>query len=179
MDLAPSGRSPEPRREQAERPLTFARAAAASGVTPLKAERRRVPPPQPAPVPPPRNARPDFVLESADDWLEGYQRSAGARVVARLRGTPVATLDLHGADVASARRRLFAFLAAQRGPVSRLVLVIVGKGRHSPGGRAVLRQEIGEWLSSGPAAGRVLAFRSAPPALGGSGGVLVLLKSER
>jgi DNA-nicking Smr family endonuclease len=55
------------------------------------------------------------------------------------------------------------------------VLVIVGKGKHSPGGRAILRQEVATWLSRPPAAQHVLAFRTAPAALGGTGGVTVLL----
>jgi DNA-nicking Smr family endonuclease len=100
-------------------------------------------------------------------------------VLAKLRGTPRATLDLHGATAESARRQLALFLAAQRAPVRALVLVIVGKGRHSPGGHAVLRQEIATWLSTAPAAPHVLAFRTAPRELGGSGGVVVLLAPTR
>ncbi|HEX5099689.1 MAG TPA: Smr/MutS family protein, partial [Polyangiaceae bacterium] len=97
------------------------------------------------------------------------------RVLERLRGAPRATLDLHGLRVAIARHRLAGFI--ERAPYSgtALLLVIVGKGRHSPGGRPVLAGEISSWLSTGSNARRVLAFRSAPPELGGSGGVLVLL----
>ncbi len=158
--------------ERATTELVFARAAAALGVEALPRDRGRVRAPKgrtPAVVPP----APEFVLREEDGWVEGYRRELGPRVIARLRGTPRATLDLHGARVASARGKLASFLARAR--AGTLVLIVVGKGRHSPAGQAVLAREIGVWLSTGSPARRVVAFCTAPPELGGSGGVLVLL----
>ena len=56
----------------------------------------------------------------------------------------------------------------------RCVLVIHGKGLNSPGGEAVMRKLARHWLAQHP---RVLAYCDAPPRYGGSGAVLVLLKS--
>ena len=118
---------------------------------------------------------PEFELLEQEDWVEGYRSDCGPGARRRLRGTCTATLDLHGHDVRSARTALVNFLAAERARGRALVLVIVGKGKHSPGGRAILREEVATWLSRPPAALHVLAFRTAPAALGGSGGVTVLL----
>jgi DNA-nicking Smr family endonuclease len=162
----------------AERPATFAEALVGSDIAPLAQGNRRVP------ARPAKEARPapvhwQFSIEEEDAWLSGYRLDAGANVLTRLRGAPRATLDLHGESADGARRRLAPFLAAQRVSVSAIVLVIVGKGRHSPGGHAVLRQEISTWLTTAPLATHVLAFRTAPRELGGSGGVLVLLAPTR
>ena len=46
-------------------------------------------------------------------------------------------------------------------------------------GEGALRSELPVWLTTGPSASRVLAFRSAPARLGGSGAVLVLVTSAR
>jgi DNA-nicking Smr family endonuclease len=118
---------------------------------------------------------PEFELIEQDDWIEGYRSDSSPSARRRLRGTCTATLDLHGHDLRSARAALLNFLAAERARGRALVLVIVGKGKHSPGGRAILRQEVATWLSRPPAAQHVLAFRTAPPDLGGTGGVTVLL----
>lgn len=115
------------------------------------------------------------MVREEDGWLEGYRSKLGPRVLERVRGNPRATLDLHGLKVSNARDRLAVFLSHAPYPTAAVVLVIVGKGRHSPGGRPVLAGEISTWLSRGSGARRVLAFRTAPPELGGSGSVLVLV----
>jgi len=84
-------------------------------------------------------------------------------------------LDLHGNHRDAARKLLQEFLheATQRG--MRCVLVIHGKGTNSRDGEAVLRKLARHWLSQHP---RVLGYCDAPPGQGGSGAVLVLLKSN-
>jgi DNA-nicking Smr family endonuclease len=57
----------------------------------------------------------------------------------------------------------------------RVVIVVHGKGEHSPRGQSVLRGEIAAWLSQGRAARHVAAFATAPEDHGGTGAVLVLL----
>jgi DNA-nicking Smr family endonuclease len=165
----------------AELPATFAEAVVGSDIAPLARGTRRVPA-RPSAAARPALEPSKFSVEEDEGWLSGYRSDLGAGLLAKLRGTPRATLDLHGESAETARRRLALFLAAERTSVRALVLVIVGKGRHSPDGHAVLREEIAAWLSTPPAAAHVLAFRTAPRELGGSGAVLVLLapmRSER
>ncbi|HEX6277328.1 MAG TPA: Smr/MutS family protein [Polyangiaceae bacterium] len=161
-----SARSPEPR------PKNFADAMKGEGTVPLREGVRRVPPSR---LPKPNAVvaeGPAFSLTCEEDWVEGHRAGLSASVRRRLGGTPTATLDLHGYDSDAARRRVARFVATERHRGRELVLVIVGKGRHSAGGRAVLRGEIAEWLA---ATAGVLAFRTAPRELGGSGAVVVLL----
>jgi len=160
-------------------PPSFAEVAAATGVVVWERAPERIPALPRRPATAPRLPPVELVLEQHEDWLEGYRRDLGARTLSRLRGMPQATLDLHGADVKSAERRLAVFLAAERARGATIVLVIVGRGRHSPGGEGILKREIGTWLSVGPTTAHVLAFRTAPPNLGGSGGVLVLLAPRK
>jgi DNA-nicking Smr family endonuclease len=158
--------------------LSFYEAAAALGTKPLRGERGRVRPPRP-PASTRSGAVPEFVVDGDELTVAGYRQELGVRVLARLQATPSATLDLHRTTTAVARVRLATFLAAQASKGAVLVLVIVGKGRHSPGGEGVLRGAIAELLTAGAAGRSVLAFRSAPRALGGSGAVLVLVDARR
>lgn len=159
-----------------EQNLSFADAAKALGVESLPPGSRRVEPPEPR-VPPVVKPEPDFVVREEEAWVEGYRRELGVRALGRLRAKPRATLDLHGVRLAAAEKRLADFIAHAPYDAPAIVLVIVGKGRHSPGGRRVIGGEIGTWLSRGANAQRVLAFCTAPPELGGSGSILVLLKA--
>ncbi len=86
-----------------------------------------------------------------------------------------ARLDLHGRTAEEAEREVEAFLAAMRARGERCVLLIVGRGEHSPGGRAVLRGEVSAWLSQGASKRHVAAFASATQEDGGQGAVYVLL----
>ena len=79
-----------------------------------------------------------------------------------------------------AREALEAFVRKRRAEGDRVVVVVHGKGTHSPRGVAVLRGEIGAWLSQGRAAREVAAFTSileddSADAACGSGALLVLL----
>jgi DNA-nicking Smr family endonuclease len=159
-------RSPEPR------PKNFADAMKGEGTVPFREGVRRVPPSRLSKTRAALAERPEFSVTRDEDWLEGHRVGLSASVRRLLGGTPTATLDLHGHDSDAARRKVTRFVATERDRGRRLVLVIVGKGRHSAGGRGVLRDEIAEWLS---ASAGVLAFRTAPRELGGSGAVVVLL----
>jgi DNA-nicking Smr family endonuclease len=170
-------RAPDVEKAAPRAELTFSEAATRTGVRALPERPRSIGRAQrnvsgPA-LEPARTPR--FTVSTADERTQGYRTDAGPRALERLRRAPSATLDLHGARVERAREMLVAFLAAERARGRELVLVIVGKGRHSPGGRGVLRDEVADWLTGVPAARDVVAFESAPPRWGGSGGVLVLL----
>jgi DNA-nicking Smr family endonuclease len=160
-------------------PRTFSDRMVREGTARLEKRVRRVPPP------PARRAvslptdAPTFRVEREEDFVAGYRSDLSASTRSRLRGTPMATLDLHHHDTEAARKHITRFLSEARALRRELVLVIVGRGRHSPGGHAVLRHEVDGWLTTPPAATHVLAFRTAPRDLGGSGGIVVLLAPAR
>jgi DNA-nicking Smr family endonuclease len=86
-----------------------------------------------------------------------------------------ARLDLHGLRAQEAKDKLVDFLRVASSRGERCVLVIHGKGEHSPFGMGVLRGEIAAWLSQGRGSHVVLAFASAQEPDGGSGATYVLL----
>jgi DNA-nicking Smr family endonuclease len=86
-----------------------------------------------------------------------------------------ARLDLHGLAAGEAREQVERFLAEKRSHGERCVLVIHGRGEHSPRGAGVLRGEIAAWLSQGRASAHVAAFATATEDDGGEGAVYVLL----
>ena len=96
----------------------------------------------------------------------------------RRRGNlPVdARLDLHGMGAREARGQLELFLRTMRARGERCVLVIHGKGSHSPQGLGVLRGEIAAWLSQGASSVHVAAFTTASEGDGGEGAVYVLVR---
>jgi DNA-nicking Smr family endonuclease len=87
-----------------------------------------------------------------------------------------ARLDLHGLTVPQARAQLELFLRTTRVRGERCVLVIHGKGEHSPHGSGILRGEIGAWLAQSAASEHVAAFATASVTDGGEGAVYVLLR---
>ena len=128
-----------------------------------------------------RQARSEFerLLESgpleAGDSMRYRRDGISPRVLRRLgRGHYAVAdeLDLHHADVRQAESMLRSFLAEPRDAGGGCVRIVHGKGLHADGAPAlknmvdrVLRQRAD-----------VLAFHSAPPAQGGTGAVLVLLR---
>ncbi|MGC2167026.1 MAG: Smr/MutS family protein [Gallionella sp.] len=84
-------------------------------------------------------------------------------------------LDLHGSRRDAARQLLVDFLHDTALNDMRCILVVHGKGMNSPGGESVLRNLTRNWLAQHP---QVLAYCDATPRLGGSGALLVLLKSK-
>ena len=90
-----------------------------------------------------------------------------------------ARLDLHGLDREEAEAATESFLGGALHAGRRVVLVICGKGHGSPGGEAVLKRWLADWLASGPRATSVLAFCSAQPKDGGTGAVYVLLRRRK
>ncbi len=68
-------------------------------------------------------------------------------------------LDLHGFGVADAIAATERFLEEARASGIDTVRIVYGKGRHSPGGRGVLREVIPRWLA---ADGRHLVASATP-----------------
>lgn len=83
------------------------------------------------------------------------------------------SLDLHGLASDAARSLLQQFLRESLLQGLRSVRIIHGKGLHGRTGEGILRIRARHWLTQCP---EVLAFCEAPPAQGGGGAVLVLLK---
>ena len=86
-----------------------------------------------------------------------------------------ASLDLHGLTTEGARTELGRFLAIARHSGIRCVRIVHGKGTRSPNNVAVIRNKVRLSLSRRD---EVLAFCDAAPADGGTGAVIVLLKSS-
>jgi DNA-nicking Smr family endonuclease len=121
-----------------------------------------------------------FALTHEGERIEGRAPGVDARTVRRLKsGEPrvEARLDLHGRAREAALDELERFVRSSRASGRRALLIIHGRGANTPDGRAVLKPLVWRWLSSSRAAGAaVLAFVSAPPAQGGDGATLVLLR---
>jgi DNA-nicking Smr family endonuclease len=120
-------------------------------------------------------------FEVSDDGkrLEGRRLDLGTSTWRRLRmgDLPIdARLDLHGMNADGAREALEVFLREKRVRRDRVVLVIHGRGEHSPAGLGVLRGEIAAWLSQGRASQHVAAFATARQDDGGEGALYVLLR---
>jgi len=87
-----------------------------------------------------------------------------------------AQCDLHGLTAREAEREVHRFVRQSQQAGRRWVLIIVGKGLHSPGGKGTLQEQMIGALSKRAPARFVLAFRTAPRHLGGSGALVVRLR---
>lgn len=85
-----------------------------------------------------------------------------------------AQLDLHGFIVDEARLQVAAFLAQCKKNKVRCVRIIHGKGLGSRNREPILKHKLRHWLMQKD---EVIAYAEAPKVDGGSGAVLVFLKS--
>jgi DNA-nicking Smr family endonuclease len=81
------------------------------------------------------------------------------RAAAPAVATPPPLLDLHGLGVKDAIVATARFLAESQAAGAPEVRIVYGKGRHSPGGRGVLREVVPRWLD---AEGRAWVESAAP-----------------
>lgn len=120
-----------------------------------------------------------FEVEDDGRRVEGRRVDLPAESLRQLRRGVVpidARVDLHGMHAGDAREALEKFLREKRARGEKCVLIVHGKGEHSPRGQSVLRGEIAAWLSQGPASEHVAAFATALAEDGGEGAVYVLLR---
>jgi DNA-nicking Smr family endonuclease len=118
-------------------------------------------------------------VEEVGESVVGLARGIDRRLVKRLRAGhyPIdGELDLHEHTVAAAEAELERFLQKARADGKRCLLVIHGRGLRSGSEGPVLRPAVWRSLSEGRQRRHLLAFTSAPPAHGGTGAVLVLLR---
>ena len=160
---------------------------AVAGVKPLK-RAKRVALKAPAPPPVPQQRRRDEIAAlaeslsgplSADDALDtgeelSYLREGMARETLRKlrRGHWVIQdgVDLHGLNRDQASATVVEFLEHCLARGLRCVRIVHGKGL------GILKAKLGKWL---PQREEVLAYCQAPANQGGSGVLLVLLKTKR
>jgi DNA-nicking Smr family endonuclease len=161
-----------------------------AGVEPLPEPRRRaLERPRPAPVPREtwRDERAALAESlgpiSLDDAIESGEELAFVRnghspgVLRKLRRghwVVEASLDLHGMNRSEAATAVREFLRDCRTRRLGCVRIVHGKGLGSRNREPVLKRKVYHWLKMRD---EVLAFSQAPAAHGGSGAVLVLLKS--
>ncbi len=133
------------------------------------------PPPRPAPVP--RGLR----IEVNGGKVAGAAFGVARDLLAKLAAggiAPEAELNLHHAPADSAVHRTQRFVELSCSQRRRCVLVIHGRGQHSGPGGPVLLPALLEALEKKPLDQQVLAVTTAPPRLGGSGALLLLLRRK-
>ena len=112
-----------------------------------------------------------------DDKLSFRRPGVGSDALRKLRcghWVVQARLDLHGLRRDDAREAVAAFVAQGARDGLRCVRVIHGKGLGSVNRQPVLKEKVMRWLTQRE---EVIAFCQAPPFAGGSGALLVLLRS--
>jgi DNA-nicking Smr family endonuclease len=150
-----------------------------------KAKKRVMPAPESAPAPgrapgrtPPRPIEPLKVEREGSGIVLGKRPSTHSSILDALEDPRLeveAECDLHGHTVREAEREVHRFVRGCQQNGKRWVLIIVGKGLHSPDGKGTLKGNIVEALSKRAPARFVLAFRSAPRHLGGIGALVARL----
>ena len=173
---------------------------AMNGVAPLDREKtkgRDVRPVAPPPAPPSPadeeakalaalhdlvEGRVEFTLEYCDEYVQGFVTDLDPKIYRQLRAgqfSPEAHLDLHGLNADQAMLTLLHFTREHYMAGKRCLLVIPGRGANSPGGVAVLKEELKAWLTRDPLKRVVLAFSTAQPRHGGAGALYVLLRKHK
>jgi len=112
-------------------------------------------------------------MDAGMAWFAPDMAADTPRRLQRGQWSVQARIDLHGMRVDAAREALFAFLADCLAHRVRCVRVIHGKGYGSAGAEPVLREKTPAWLMQHAG---VCAFVQAPPAEGGTGALLALLR---
>jgi len=128
------------------------------------------------------NGHIEFDIEYSDEYIHGYVQGIDSRTLRKLKAGSLsiqAHLDLHGLNTIQARMRLLNFMREQYISSKKCVLLIPGRGKNSPLGAAVLRNEVQTWLTREPLKRIVLAFCSAQPRHGGTGALYVLLRNYK
>ncbi|MBI5520457.1 MAG: Smr/MutS family protein [Desulfovibrio sp.] len=169
---------------------------AMQGVQQISGAGRQVqPPPPPLPEPEDDEADPEarlmrqamqgsveFELELSDEYMHGFVRGLDSKIFQQLKAGRLSAeghLDLHGQNAEQALDSLLFFMRESYLAGRRMVLVITGRGKNSPKGLSILRQEVQTWLTREPLRRITLAFCTAQPKDGGAGALYVLLRKMK
>ena len=115
----------------------------------------------------------------AQETLSFHRSGVQEKVMQRLKNGEITfqdQIDLHGYRANIATTELEGFIQHAISYKLRAVLIIHGKAERKTGSAPVIKNLLNQWL---PEQSEVLAFHSAPPRLGGTGALLVLLKRDR
>ncbi len=126
------------------------------------------------------NGQLKFDIEYSDEYIQGYVQGINSKTFRKFKAGKIsiqAHLDMHGLNTLQARLRLLNFMREQYINNKKCVLLIPGRGKNSPLGTPVLRNEVQTWLTQEPLKRIVLAFCSAQPNHGGTGALYVLLRN--
>jgi DNA-nicking Smr family endonuclease len=123
----------------------------------------------------------EYFVKNFDKYMSGGEKEDSDSTPHKNRrrkkrqNQPGATLDLHGKTSSVALSRLKSFIGSSRRSNIHMVLVVTGKGIHSPDGKSVLRNSVETWLNN---EGRkmISSYKNAPAKLGGSGAIVITLK---
>ena len=121
----------------------------------------------------------EFELEFTTEYMHGHVNGLDPKIFNKLRAGAYSTeahLDLHGMTSDEALMAVVDFVRRSYTMGKRHLLLVTGRGKNSPDGRGVLRDEVQLWLTREPLRRVVLAFVTAQPRDGGPGALYVLLR---
>jgi DNA-nicking Smr family endonuclease len=121
----------------------------------------------------------EFELEFTTEYMHGHVNGLDPKIFNKLRAGAYSTeahLDLHGMTSDEALMAVVDFIRRSYTMGKRHLLLVTGRGKNSPDGRGVLRDEVQLWLTREPLRRVVLAFVTAQPRDGGPGALYVLLR---
>lgn len=124
----------------------------------------------------------DFQLEFTDEYQHGHVTGLDPKIFNKLRAGAFSVeghLDLHGMNTEQALYATVDFIRRSYLLGRRTLLLVTGRGRNSPDGRGILRDEVQLWLTREPLRRVVLAFVTAQPRDGGPGALYVMLRKYK
>lgn len=124
----------------------------------------------------------EFEVEHTEEYTHGQVAGLDPKIFNKLRAGAYsyeAHIDLHGMNAEQALYALADFVKLHYQMGRRTLLVVTGRGKNSPDGRGVIRNELQHWLTHEPFKRVVLAYVTAQPKDGGPGAVYVMLRKYK
>lgn len=124
----------------------------------------------------------EFEIDDTNEYLQGNVKGLDPRIFRKLKTaqySPEAHLDLHGQTLEFAQENFLRFIKDNYLNGKRCLLIVTGRGKNSPHGRSIIREEVHRWLTKDPLKRIVLAFSTAQPQHGGPGALYILLRKYK